>query len=303
MNCLICGGNNLEYKETVVSDFVMARIEPLFVSGKVNNYPTKLCYCHDCTFAFYDYRFTEKEETDLYRNYRDAEYQKMRQRYEPWYTAKINDALNNDHLALSEQKRVIRETIQRHETKGIGAALDYGGNEGKTFYPELGTEEKYVYDISGVECVEGVCHVGTFEELLHYRYDFIMCNMLFEHLTKPKETLDQIGKLGDDNTLYYIEVPSENPFVSGDKFSLRKNISLAFNPRYNVFLLAKSYLAMRRQPFMPMKEHINFFTTKSMRIMLEKSGFECLEVRENPEKAVLGDALVLSALFRKKTGE
>ncbi|MBR4758830.1 MAG: hypothetical protein IK078_01595, partial [Lachnospiraceae bacterium] len=79
MNCLICGSGNLEYKETVVSDFVMARIEPSFQSGKVKNYPTKLYYCKDCTFAFYDYRFTEEEEVDLYQNYRDAAYQKMRQ--------------------------------------------------------------------------------------------------------------------------------------------------------------------------------------------------------------------------------
>ncbi len=302
MNCLICGSSNLEYRETVVSDFVMARIEPAFLSGEKKNYPTRLCFCRDCTFAFYEYRFNEQEETDLYKNYRDAEYQKTRQRYEPWYTARINDALNNDHLALTEQKRVIRETIERHTKSGISSALDYGGNEGKTFYLQLGEREKYVYDISGVECVEGVHHVGTFEELLQYRYDFIMCNMLFEHLTEPAETLQQIGRLGDENTLYYIEVPSENPFLSGNKFSLWKNISLVFNPRYNPFLLAKSYLGMRHQPFMPMKEHINFFTPKSMRIMLEKGGFDCLEVRENPEKAVLGNALVLSALFRKSTG-
>ena len=40
MNCLICGSNNISSTDTVVSDFVMARIAP----NEKENYKTKLCF-------------------------------------------------------------------------------------------------------------------------------------------------------------------------------------------------------------------------------------------------------------------
>ena len=49
---------------------------------------------------------------------------------------------------------------------------------------------------------------------------------------------------------------------------------------------------------MPMHEHINFYTPKSMCRMLKRNGFAVLDIRETPEKTVLGTQTVLSALFR-----
>lgn len=51
---------------------------------------------------------------------------------------------------------------------------------------------------------------------------------------------------------------------------------------------------------MPMKEHINFYTKKSIRKMVELSGFQVLDIQENVEKAVLGNSVVLSVLFKKE---
>ena len=34
--------------------------------------------------------------------------------------------------------------------------------------------------------------------------------MLFEHLAEPVEMLEKLKDIGDDKTLYYIEVPSES---------------------------------------------------------------------------------------------
>ena len=109
MKCMICGNDNLEYRDTVISDFVMDRISEDFVPGK--NRKTRLCYCPECTFAFYEYRMTDEEQGRLYRNYRDEEYQKTREKYECWYTPKINEALNNDRLALA--RGCCRRTVIR----------------------------------------------------------------------------------------------------------------------------------------------------------------------------------------------
>ena len=295
MRCLICGSDNISKTDTVVSDFVMARIAP----NEKENYKTKLCFCNDCSFAFYEYRIDSVEQMALYRNYRDTEYQKTREKCECWYTAKVNNMLNSDNKALEEQKRVIRKLLNENGISDIRNALDYGGNEGKTFFDEIGTENKYVYDISGVPTQEGVKSISDYSKLKDYRFDFIMCNMLFEHLADPMALMESLKEIGDENTVYYVEVPSENPFVCGNKHSITRNLKLVFNPHMNFFKLVRYYFKKRKEPFMPMHEHINFFTKDSMKKMIDLSGFTCIDIQENEEETAIGRQIVLSALFKK----
>ena len=296
MKSLICNSEKLRFVNTIVSDFVMARIAP----GFKDNYKTQLCFCEECSFAFYKYRLNEKEEFKLYYHYRDEEYQRLREQSEYWYTKKINNLINKDKFALEEQKKVIRKILKDNSINNIEIALDYGGNEGRTFFDELGTKEKYVFDISGLKTVEGVVNISNYEDLKNHSYNFIMCNMLFEHLTNPVLVMKKISAIGGKDTVYYIEVPSENPFLRGNKFSIAKHLELVFNPNYNLFRLAKYYFKTRKEPFMPMKEHINFFTIESMKKMIELNGFKVVDIQENSEKGVLGTAVVLSALYKKE---
>jgi hypothetical protein len=297
MNCLICGSSNIETIDTIVSDFVMARINDKFKTG--NNYKTKLCFCRDCTFAFYDYRFDKEEEYKLYKNYRDVVYQKTREFYECWYTKKVNEILNSDEIELKDQQNQILAMLFNYTDKEIKVALDYGGNEGKTFVDEIGTVNKYVFDISGVEPISGVVKISNQLDLKRYKYDFIMSNMLFEHLSYPLIEMKQLWNLGDKDTLFYIEVPSENPFIKGNKFSLSKNIKLAINPSYDFIKLVKYYIKTIKGPFMPMKEHINFFTEKSLKKMLEISQFKEIAICETKRNSKLGTGAALSVLFKK----
>ena len=152
-----------------------------------------------------------------------------------------------------------------------------------------------------------------------------MCNMLFEHLSDPVSIIKQLNEFGNKDTVYYIEVPSENPFIKGNKSLLKKKAELINNPIYNIlrlykyiltliyryvrkpnfdfYKMAKSFFKTRKQPLMPMTEHINFFTIESMKQLIELNGYEVIDIQENPEKGVIGTTLVLSALFKKKTIE
>lgn len=298
MKCMLCGSENLETIDTVVSDFVMARINPNFEQGKIENYKTKLCFCKDCTFAFYEYRLSEEEDQRLYEDYRGEKYQKTREKYDCWYTKEMAESMNSDETRLKDQQRVIESVVFAHTDRDIKVALDYGGNEGKTFTPRLGTEEKYVYDISGVKTVDGVKGISDYDELKNHSFDLIMCNQLFEHLADPIEVLRQIGKIGDKDTLYYIEVPSENPFFEENKFSLIKSLKLLFNPHYSKTRLIRYFFHIRKQPFKPMKEHINFFTEKSIKGMIEREGFKIIDIEENVERYPDRDLKVLSVLFQ-----
>lgn len=149
MYCLNCGSAKIKKIDTVMSKFLVAKIFGEAEAEKT--YSVSLCNCEECTFSFYDRRLTDEESDRLYEGYRNGQYQKLREKYDCWYTKKINDALNSDRRALKEQQRVIEKIIKENVPKEIKIALDYGGNEGATFTDLIGTEEKYVYDISGVD--------------------------------------------------------------------------------------------------------------------------------------------------------
>lgn len=146
MNCLNCNSTKIKKIDTEISKFLVARI---FGESEVDNtYNVNLCNCEECSFSFYDRRLTEAESARLYDGYRNEQYQIMREKYDCWYTKKINDALNNDIKALKEQQRIIEKIIKENISEELKIALDYGGNEGATFTNLIGTKEKYVYDVS-----------------------------------------------------------------------------------------------------------------------------------------------------------
>jgi hypothetical protein len=290
--CPICSSDDLEKIPTVISDFVAERIA---FKGNRNIH---LCRCKKCDFGFYDYRFSSEEESMLYRNYRDEEYQKTREKYECFYTKKVNNALNNDIRALAEQKRVIAQVLNENGYTSFKSGLDYGGNEGATFFYELGTEAKYVFDISGVKPISGIIGINSISELFNYQYDFIMSNHMLEHCTAPQDIMNNLWKIGNEQTVYYIEVPYESPFTK-NKFSIRQNLNLLFNPNFSNIRLAKYYFQCRKKPFMPLHEHINFFTEKSLRHLCESTGFSVKTMCVLPKRGSLGKSKVLSTVLSK----
>lgn len=296
MKCIICGSDKIRTIQTRISDFLVAKI---FGEDEVkNSYVINLCHCEECTFSFYDRRLTDEESNRLYDGYRGREYQKIREKYDCWYTEKINDAINNDSMALREQQRVIEKIVKKNVPINIRIALDYGGNQGDTFTDILGTKEKYVYDISDIPVRGGVKKIGSYQELFGYHFDFIMCNMTLEHVSYPKDFVKLLYDIGASDTYYYIEVPSENPFEK-NKFSVMKNIGLFFNTKYNAGRLIKHWFYLKKQPYMPMSEHVNFFTPTAMRTLMTENGFDVIDVQENDERAILGKSKVLSVICKK----
>jgi hypothetical protein len=227
-------------------------------------------------------------------NYRDEAYQKLREKYECWYTKKVNAEINKGEP--ERQQKCIKKLLDKQGGPEIRTALDYGGNQGATFFDSLGTEAKYVYDISEAKTLPGITGIREYSELFQHHYDFVMCNMVFEHLADPYGVLKKLYDIGDDDTLYYLEVPGENPFVHGNKFSAFRNLHLLFNGSYNWFRLVKYYFQVKKQPFMPMKEHINFFTEKSLTLMAEKGGFQVIDLELEDEHGTE----IISVLMKKR---
>lgn len=122
--------------------------------------------------------------------------------------------------------------------------------------------------------------------------------MTLEHVSYPKDFVKLLYDIGSSDTYYYLEVPSENPFEK-NKFSITKNLGLLFNTRYSKSRLIKHYFNLRKQSYMPMSEHVNFYTPTAIKTLMTTSGFGVVDIQENYERAVLGKSKVLSVVCKK----
>lgn len=85
-----------------------------------------------------------------------------------------------------------------------------------------------------------------------------------------------------------------------NKFSIIKNVRLFFCLAYSKIRLVKHYFHLKKQPYMPMTEHVNFYTPKALEILMLRNGFDVVDLEENYEQNMSGKAKVLSALFKKR---
>lgn len=174
---------------------------------------TQIIHCPRCRTSYSSYRPSDAEMALLYTGYRDETYQKMREKYEIAYTKEFNERL----IALANGGEKRRQNISQFlapviETKVINNVLDFGGDKGQ-FIPQdilrTGTN-KFVYEISGSEVIDGVTLLTEKEDLKLYQWDLILCNMVLEHLSDVRSYFkDLVGYMGGSSFLY-VEVPNEN---------------------------------------------------------------------------------------------
>lgn len=116
---------------------------------------TALGHCPNCGFSYSLYRPNDEEMDRLYSGYRDEEYQKQREKYEPNYTKEFNDSLTNPEDGGKKRRDGILQFIQDYVDIGqTGTVLDFGGDRGQFIPEEFVNADKYVYEISGMEVLE-----------------------------------------------------------------------------------------------------------------------------------------------------
>lgn len=203
--------------------------------------------CQACGLLFLDYRFTDTQMDALYAGYRDERYNNERDYYEPGYA---------DSSALCFRKRAgyIAE-VERWLSPYLPVRpkiLDWGGADGVNT-PFLKTAELiHVHDISDMPLVNGVVRAdpNQFGKLC---YDLLVCSNVLEHVPFPYNFLSTVLPVLTENTLLYIEVPEESLIRDNpDNFDLA-----------------------------PLKhhwhEHINFFTKRSLDILLSRLGLQSID--------------------------
>ena len=263
-HCLICDGKLLESHRAVFSPFVARRI------WNRCPFPIELLKCKGCSFMFANPRFDPHEEKILYASYRAAEYQKVRHECEPWYTEEFNRSMFSPEV-LAKRRDPLAAIFREHVPSSVKTILDFGGDRGDLFEGLVRRSSTYVYDISGIEPVNGIKALRTLDECAAHRFDLIACSNVLEHVGSPRGIVDEINGVAGPDSLFFIEVPSESPL--GAAGFVKRFAQQA------ILLGARPGLAASMLPFDFMRqvhEHVNFFSIGSLVKLMQVSGLEVL---------------------------
>jgi hypothetical protein len=182
----------------------------------------------------------------LYRNYRGAEYTKLRDFYEPGYESR-NLELAQPLVYLRETEDFLRKFIRRPQV-----ILDWGGDTGVNT-PFKDVAEVNIYDISEKLDGEGAS-VSDKHRLRSKSFDLITCCNVLEHVPHPSNVLAEIKEFMAEATVLFVEVPFETLRVQNTSADV---------------------LQMKRH----WHEHINFYSEMALRSLMRHSSLQVLALR------------------------
>jgi 2-polyprenyl-3-methyl-5-hydroxy-6-metoxy-1,4-benzoquinol methylase len=249
---------------------------------------SELVRCFNCDLKYFTAAFKPDEFERMYSGYRNAEYQRRRKKYEPWYSKKINEAIGHSTEVLKLRRSHLEGLIElANQPDGVpftlGRVLDVGGDEGQ-FIPEIETiTAKAVLEVSGANTADGIEVMNTWDQALNFKPDFIMMCHVLEHLEDPLETLENAANSLPIGGLLYIEIPLDEPSriprLFGTKFYHQYTKLLCAFPW---LFIGADLLGLVTRKFLgwpiwgsviKQSEHINFFNHTSITKVIEGVGF------------------------------
>ena len=223
--------------------------------------------CSNCGVLFLDMRFSDTEMASLYRGYRDEEYTRLREHFEPGYR-EINEYYSGRAPYITKIEDLLRPFVPP-----APALLDWGGDTGINTPLIAEASLVHIYDISNKPTVEGAQAIDLATARRH-RYDLITCSQVLEHVPYPDDIIREVVSVMSVDTLFYVEVPYEQ-LMQGQSGS--KNL----------------YLAKRHW-----HEHINFFSEESLLALVKRSGLKMVDLRAINISLGWRDACVIGVLCR-----
>ena len=202
-SCIVCGEIGILQGR---GSFVPFLQERMFLRKPPSTF---MVFCPNCGTCYSSYRPNDEEITRLYNGYRNDDYLKQRQKYEPAYTAEFNRSLSGEGNCAERKNGLasfLQDTINLEDVKFV---LDFGGDKGQFIPDEFASAKRYVYDISGVNVLDGINRIDDFQQLSEIPWDFIMCCHVMEHLPDIQAYFRQLVSYMRIGTYLYIEVPYE----------------------------------------------------------------------------------------------
>lgn len=279
LECPCCGSVECRSFWALVAPFLRR-----YALGPGAPYTAQLRECRRCGHRFFRERFTGEEMGRLYGGYRDGEYLRIRQRWEPWYSAQLNGA-GLDRQVIAGRQRQLQKLLQQAgwlegERRVV---VDVGGDAGQ-FIPLEFACGAYVLEASGRKPVGGVKRVAALTDLPE-PIGLLLCMHVLEHLPDPSGFLLGLvasGQLAPD-CLVVLEVPLERPWLGPwlDCSLYRRWLELVGRWRWLavgadfVATGIRGMLGMVLPPlFLKQHEHVQFFTEQTLARIGENAGLD-----------------------------
>lgn len=123
------------------------------------------------------------------------------------------------------------------------------------------------------------------KDLIGRTFDLVLLAHVLEHVSYPRDLMKEVISLMSSSSLLYIELPEEVSLTMLQLF--KKNVKSAlFRPQ-------------QTQQIPIMHEHINQFTTRSLRNLLAEMGLECIDIGTKRVNLGWTKANLLYCLTRK----
>lgn len=309
-DCVACGARAPRAFPAVVAPFVAERVGAAPVA-------CRLLECTVCGHRAFDLALDDAQVGRLYAGYRGEAYLRVRHRWEPWYTRRVNEAIGGGPAELAGRRTALEDWLGPRlppEARG-GALLDYGGDRGQFIPPGIGGE-RYLYDVSGIEPVEGVRSLRDPAALGGIPFRIVLLAHVLEHVSDPLRFLrDMRTTLGPPSSRHwlYVEVPLERPRI------LKRALPPGAPAGRSVPLVVRSRLPWIAIDFLStvarvklgvvpplgvikLHEHVSFFTERSLRMLLERAGYEVTDAACVSLPLSSGLTKVIRALGRARSG-
>lgn len=198
-NCRACNSDKCTFKPSIIAPFLVERMFDMVpqptkhlygIPNQVNYFPCKTMKCSDCGFCGINIMFDYEEMNNLYVNYREDEYNRIRLKYEPEYNC---STFNERHAYVDD----VSEPFINSHIKDVDTLIDFGGYDGLNT-PNIG-KNRHVYDICNVES-----KVPITDTL--FNCDLMTCMHVLEHVPDPNKIIEEMKGF---SKYYYFEVPRE----------------------------------------------------------------------------------------------
>jgi SAM-dependent methyltransferase len=271
-SCILCKSTKIDIFPSIISPFIAERIW----NSKLHR--TSLLKCNKCGFIFHNPRLDEDEEKVLYDNYRGEEYLKQRIKHEQTYSKELNELIGKNPIEIENRKLNLSKILNANlDINKIRNVLDFGGDKGQHIINEFKNIDKYVFDLSRVPTLGDIKTITDIYDSEN-KFDLITCCHVLEHVSSPIEVLEQIKSFSHEDTIFYLEVPLDNPFIVqlGSSKSIIHYVVRKIMFMKPIFL--KFVCNIKSNEDIIMHEHVNFFSTYSMEMLLDREGFTLISI-------------------------